>query len=329
MAHRTQLLFGFLCTLVTVGAAAQTNTAATVPASFQGTYTTSFDLINGGGPFSANEQVVFVLGANNTLCINGLVLTDPVHPAGNPAEAVWTDSSNNVSYAFSNLTTSFNEMNVSGPNFSPFYGQLGGSKTSDSTDCSGGSSTDTSGSTPEITAEMTNIFSLAESRLSYLFPSGATTQTLDQYVYRFYESTGIYLAFADGNVHLLGGEFGEAIVTVGIISYVTSELEKLPSVDSGDLWNLNISGTFNTAFVQNLTFGGINIANVPAPDLGDSEAINQEISNTLAGVASGFGAITMQIVENSASRRAFDVSFTATLPGIGNVTYNLRYDYTR
>ncbi len=328
MAHRLLTLLGIVLFLATGNAVAQ-NTAATVPASFQGTYTTTYDLINNGGPFAQGEEVVFVLGADNSLCINGLTLTDPVHVNGNAVEAIWTDSANNISYAISNFTSTFNEVNVSGPNFSPFYGQLSGSKASDSTDCSGGSSTTTTA--PEVTAEMTTVFELAESRLGQLFPAGAVTQTLDQYIYRFYESTGIYLAFADGNVLLLGGEFGDAIVNVGTISFVTSELQNFPVVGSGsaDTWNLNISGTFNTAFVQNLAFGGINIAGIPAPDLNNVDAVNQEIVNSLAGVASGISSISFTVIENSASRRAFDVSFSATVSGIGNVTYNLRYDYTR
>jgi hypothetical protein len=326
MVHRLHVLLGLVALLFATSASAQ-NTAATVPDSFLGTYTATYELINNGGPFSQGEEVTFVLGANNTLCINGQTLTDPVHVNGNTIEGVWTDSSTNVSYAISNFTSTFNEVNISGPNFSPFYGQLSASKTSDSTSCSGGSTT----TTPEITAEMTTIFELAESRLGQLFPSGAVTQTLDQYVYRYYESTGIYLAFADGNVLLLGGECGDAIVNVGPIRFVTSELQKLPAVGGGSVetWNLSISGSFNTPFIQNLTFGGINLAGVPAPDLTNVEAVNQEIVNSLAGVASGISSISFTVVENSASRRAFDVSFSATVTGIGNVTYNLRYDYTR
>lgn len=323
MALRIKYLIGIAVLAIAANVAAQ-NSAATIPASFQGTYTTTYGLINEGGPFIQSQEVTFVIGADNTLCINGQTLTNPVHPSGNPAEAAWIDEANGVAYAVSNLTASFNEVNVAGAGFSPFYGQLSGSKTSDSVECSANTV-----AAPEITSEMNAVFTLAESKLGKLFPAGAETQTLDQYVYRFYKSTGIYLAFADGNVLLLGGEFGDAIVNVGSISFVTSELEKLPNLGgASDVWNLNISGSFDTSLIQNLTFGGINIPGVPAPDLGDSQAISQEITNTLAGVASNIGAITLQVVEDSASRRTFDVSFTATT-SIGQVTYNLRYEYTR
>jgi len=187
---------------------------------------------------------------------------------------------------------------------------------------------------PEITAQMTNIFELAETKLPDLFPSGSLTLTLDQYVYRLY-STGIYLAFNDGNVFLLGGSFGDAIINAGTISSVASQLEAYPTPDTSGggsastaLWNLNISGTFDTSFVQNLTFGGINVPGIAAPDLDDVDAVNQQIENTLVAPASEIGTITITVVENSASRRAFDASFTATT-SIGQVTYNLRYDYTR
>ena len=49
----------------------------------------------------------------------------------------------------------------------------------------------------------------------------------------------------------------------------------------------------------------------------------------MTGVASSIGTINVTVIENSANRRAFDVSFSASVTGLGNVTYNLRYDYTR
>lgn len=305
------------------------DTAATVPASFVGTYTTTFDLINSGGPFTAGEEVTFVLRSDNVLCINGLELTDPIHQNGNTVEALWTDSSSNIVYSVSNFSSSFNEVNISGVGFTPFYGQLSGSKTSDSEDCSA------STSTPTVTASMTSIFELAESKLSEYFPTGVETQFLDQYVYRYYPATGIYLAFADGAVLLLGGAFGDVVVNAGSISTVLTTLEVYEPVSGGntggstDLWNLTVSGSFDTAFIQNLAFSGITLNGIPAPDLDDLEAINQSIISSLSGVATGVSSVSFTVVENSENRRAFDATFTATVESAGTITYNLRYDYTR
>jgi len=279
--------------------------------------------------------VTLVLGADNSLCINGQTLNNPVFRNGNQVEAIWKDETNGFEVAVSNFTGSFNEVNVTGANFSPFYGQLGGSKTSDSTTCGAGSGNGSGGAgTPEVTANMNAIFAAAESKLPAIFSPGQQTQFQDQYVYRFYPNTGVYLAFADGSVFLLGGEFGQAVVNAGSIQFVLDTLESYPASGTGagdgsvEVWDLTISGTFDTSLIQNLNFSGITLNGVPAPDLSNTEAINQEIVSTLAGQASGISSISITVVEDSANRRTFDVSFSATTQA-GSVSYDLRYDYTR
>lgn len=315
-----------LLILITIPSAfAQSESPATVPSSFTGTYTLNYDLINGNGPFSANEQVTLVLKSDNSLCVNGQVLTDPVFRNGNTVEAIWTDSGTGFEYAISNIASEvFNEVNVFGSGGSPFYGQLSGSKDSSATDCAGSSPT------PEVTSAMSSIFALAESKLAEFFPAGVQTQFLDQYVYRYYPTTGIYLAFADGNVLLLGGAFGNSIVNAGSTSSVLTVLEdyQIPNSGSTDLWTLSISGSFNTSFIQNIAFSNITLANVPAPDLDNVDEIDESITNSLAGIATGVSSISFSVVENSANRRIFDVNFSATTQA-GAVTYNLRYDYSR
>lgn len=183
----------------------------------------------------------------------------------------------------------------------------------------------------EVTDSMNQIFSLAESKLSEFFPPGAQTGFQDQYVYRFYEATGVYLAFGEGNVYLLGGAFGEAIVEAGSISFVLNTLDAYTApIDTGgvDLWNLTISGTVNTGFVS-VGFDQITLNDIPAPDLNDTEEINQEIVNSLEGIATGLTSIQISVVNNSENQRTFDVTFSATVQGVLTYSYNLRYDYTR
>ena len=300
---------------------AQSETAATVPASLTGTYNLSYSMSAAGGPFSAGQAVTLVVGSDNSLCVDGKTLTAPVLRNGNGHEAIWKDSSASVEYALSSLINGFNEVNVGGLGGSPFYGQLQGSKSSDATTCA---------STPAVTTSMTQIFELAESKLANFFPAGAVTSFLDNYVYRFYESTGVYLAFADGNVFLLGGGFGEAVVSAGTISSVLTALdayEVSDVVDGAELWNLSISGTLTT-FGNTINFAGINLTSVPAPNLDNTNEINEEINSTLAGVATGISSISITVVNNSSTQRTFDVAFNATANGIA-VSYNLRYDYTK
>lgn len=303
---------------------AQTETAATVPASFVGTYNLTYSMSAAGGPFSNSQAVTLVVGSDNSLCVDGKTLSSPVLRNGNAHEAIWKDTSASVEYALSSLVNGFNEVNVGGLNGSPFYGQLQGSKSSDSTSCS-------SASTPTVTTSMTQIFELAESKLANFFPPGATTLFLDSYVYRFYEATGIYLAFADGNVFLLGGGFGEAVVSAGTISSVLTALDVYEvsggSTGSTDLWNLSISGTV-TVLGNTVNFAGINLTSIPAPNLDNTSEINQEINSTLEGVASSISSIAITVVNNGSSQRTFDVQFNATANGVA-VSYNLRYDYTK
>ncbi len=303
-------------------ALAQTETAATVPASFAGTYNLSYSLSAAGGPFSSGQAVTLVVGTDNSLCVDGKTLTAPVLRNGNGHEAIWKDTAASVEYALSSLINGFNEVNVGGLGGSPFYGQLQGSKSSDATTCS-------SSSTPTVTTSMTQIFELAESKLADFFPPGAVTAFLDNYVYRFYPSTGVYLAFADGNVFLLGGGFGDAVVSAGSLSSVLTALEvyEVPDTSGLELWNLTISGTVTT-FGTSINFAGISLTDIPAPDLGDLDAINEEIETTLAGVATGMSSVSITVVNNGSSQRTFDVTFNATANGV-TIGYNLRYDYTK
>lgn len=301
---------------------AQSESAATVPASFAGTYNLTYSMSAAGGPFTNAQAVTLVVGTDNSLCVEGKTLTSPVLRNGNQHEAIWKDTAASVEYALSSLVTGFNEVNVGGLGGSPFYGQLQGSKSSDDTSCS---------SNPIVTASMTQIFELAESKLSEFFPPGAVTLFLDNYVYRFYESTGVYLAFADGNVFLLGGGFGQAVVDAGAISSVLTALDAYEVSGGGtggvDLWNLSITGTVNT-FGTTVNFSGINLASVPAPDLDNTSAVTDEINSTLSGVATSISSIAITVVNNTSTQRTFDVTFNAVANGL-SISYNLRYDYTQ
>lgn len=333
MTSNIRVIKGLFLLLLALGqtAFAQTETPATIPGSLAGTYQLSYSQINGGGPFVDGTSVTLVINTNGTLCVNDLVLTGPVLINGNPAEAIWKDSASGINYAVSNLTSGFNEVNV-GANGGTFYGQLGGSKTSSSTSCDSSPVT--------VSSAMASVFSLAESKVPEYFPGGAITLAFQEYVYRFYPATGIYLAMANNNVFLLGGAFGNAIVDAGSISGVISQLEAIqvdttPGAGGSNpqLWDLLISGTVTTSTFgigNTINFQGLAANDVPAPDLANTEEINQEIISSLDGIATGISNIVITVVNNSDSRRTFNVSFSAqaVAPGV-SISYQLTYDYTR
>ncbi len=271
-----------LALLSAATATAQTETPATVPDSFVGTYTLSYDLINNGGPFTAGQEVTLVLHADNTLCIAGQLLSNPVFRNGNQVEAIWKDEASGYEIAVSNFTGSFNEVNVTGSNFSPFYGQLSGSKTSDSTTCgaNGGG-----GSNPQVTTNMNAIFAAAESKLAAIFPPGQQTQFQDQYVYRYYPNTGVYLAFADNNVYLLGGS---SVVRSSVSDPSSSFsmnwnpcLIRVPVVVAAQSYGFDHIRNLRYQFCSGLSFSGITLTDIPAPDLSNTQEINEEIFTTL------------------------------------------------
>lgn len=334
MSKKYAVLSGFLLTLLAIGqtASAQSESPATIPSSLAGTYQLSYSQVNGGGPFVDGTSVTLVVNSNGTLCVNDLQLTGPVLLNGNPAEAVWKDTASGINYALSNLTSGFNEVNVAA-NGGTFFGQLGGSKTSNSTSCDS--------SPVAVSADIASVFSLAESKVPEYFPGGAITLTFQGYVYRFYPTTGIYLAMANNNVFLLGGAFGNAIVDAGTISSVITALEAIqvdtsPGTGGGsnpDLWDLVISGTVTTTtfgFGTTVNFQDLGLNDIPAPDLGNTDEINQEIINSLEGIATGISSIVITVVNNTDSRRTFNVSFNAQAAAAGvDVSYQLTYDYTR
>lgn len=82
---------------------AQTESPATIPASFVGTYDLVFESFNSASPIETNTPYTLVIGADGSLCVNGIQLTDPVLLNGNPAEAIWKDAASSLWYAISDL----------------------------------------------------------------------------------------------------------------------------------------------------------------------------------------------------------------------------------
>lgn len=317
-------IIAMLANFLSLSASAQ-DAPATVPASLLGTYSLTFQEMNSGSPFSSGQQVTMVLRSDNSMCIADSILTSPIFRNGNTVEGIWVNEAANIEITVSNLQSAFNEVNVLGKNLTPFYGQFTGSKTSESQDCSG------STAVPTATADMNAIFELAESRLPALFPPGSATLFQDQYVYRFYANTGIYLAFSGDSVLLLGGSFGNEIVNVGNTSFVLSELNKIPAPGGGiegvELWNLSITGNVVVLGITQ-SFSNLSLEGVPAPDLENVQEINEQVQTTLADVASSIGQISIDVLTNTASERSFRVQFSATANGI-SVSYDLTYLYTK
>jgi len=91
-------------------------TPATIPEALAQQYNLTYFESTAGSGIADGTQRTFALGADGTLVIDGITtLTNPVLYRANPYEAIWTDTANNLKYAFSSIVPgdSFNEINVS------------------------------------------------------------------------------------------------------------------------------------------------------------------------------------------------------------------------
>jgi alpha-tubulin suppressor-like RCC1 family protein len=60
------------------------------------------------------------------------------------------------------------------------------------------------------------LFDFAEAQFPHLFPSHRPDMAVEDWRYRFYPETGIFLVVADGRVYVLGGPFGDQVRYVGL-----------------------------------------------------------------------------------------------------------------
>ncbi len=105
--------------------------AADLPESMRGTYELTYFEATAGSGIADDSTQTFIIGARS-LAFGGKTLTDPVFLNGNTLEWIFKDG--NLWYAVSqNNLGGLNEINVGGPNGTPFYGQY-----SDESSSSGG-----------------------------------------------------------------------------------------------------------------------------------------------------------------------------------------------
>ena len=303
------------------------DTPATVPTSFIGTYNLTYANAQTGSPLTNGTAVTVVIAANNTVCLGGYTLTNPVLRAGNQQEAIWTESSVGIEIALSSLTNGFNEINI-GKVGGGFLGQLKGSKSSTSTTGCGA----VTPPAPDLT-KINELFALAQTKLAQYFPSSANAanQTLDDYIYRFYPSTGIYLAINNGDVYVLGGTFGDTPSKQGNIETILSELAKikvdidLPPAAEGD-YKLVVTGNI-TASGFSFAFPAVTIDKIAAPSSSDIDGIRDSVKAALKDI-NFVGTIEVSEVSSTSSSFSFRVAFSGTASGV-TTAYNLLYNYTK
>jgi hypothetical protein len=141
-------------------------------------------------------------------------------------------------------------------------------------------------------------------------------------------ATGTFTVTLDANVL-------EDVIAAGV-GLPDSVVDLINGSDGGDSENpvevpVDISGDYYlTISGEIVTFGvgaafEVTIQNILAPSPSDTAEITQVIEDTVEGV-SGITNLQITIINNTADRIAFDVSFDAQQSGV-TVQMNLRYDY--
>lgn len=308
--------------LFTSSALAQ-ETPAEIPTSLHGTYTLTFAYEAAGSPITNGTVAEFVFAPGNYVCVAGAYFGDPVLRNGNQHEAIWTVESLEIEIALSSLVNGFNEVNIGGIGGSPFYGQFQGSKTSNSTDCPG------LVPEPDLTA-INALFELAQEKFADFFgqDSNVINQEIEGYIYRFYPTTGIYLAVKDGSVHILGGAFAD-LTTLGTLASITEQLEAIViDIPTGNS-TLVISGSVTTSGIA-VTIPNITIENLPMPSGSDIDDVREAVLEQY-GDAGITGNITVTLLSSSSTSTVFNISFNGTLSSGGfsfAQAYNITYTYT-
>ena len=86
--------------------------AATIPASLEGTYQVTFNRQVSFGVLPDGTQLTMVIAPGGSLCLADYVVANPVTRAGSPGEAVWSAPHLGLDLVLSDLTNGFNEVNV-------------------------------------------------------------------------------------------------------------------------------------------------------------------------------------------------------------------------
>lgn len=321
--------------------------AVTIPASLEGTYDLTFNVdaaAKPDAPFVKGDKVLVVVMTGNRLCVNGKLYSSPTADAGFTQYPAWTDTATGVRFSFGNTTRAFNEINVvkgEQPNLT-HYGYLAGSKTSaDATVCAVGGVTPAP-SAPTVSATVQSIFDLAEQVLPTQFKNGSALGVYQGYVYKYFASSGVYVGIKDDKLYTMGGVYGSAIKEQGTVAAVLSVLQAAKvkadaiAANTGGstvvvpagLYKLTLSGTYKMSGIAAISVPiNLTINNLPAPGVSDTAMIVDQVTTSLG--ASGISNIKVTAINNTAARVTFRVEFNATLTGVGTVTYDLTYDYTR
>jgi hypothetical protein len=232
LARSTVLAFSALFGAVSNVSLAQ-STFVSIPEALQGLYT--LEMVN-ASPLSpiqntsasnSSDDILLYVTAYGELCTKTsntevqLLSSAPVLQGGLSGTVRWDVAASDLSFSLNINQVPFVEFNLTSTAGS-VYGQLkGGAPTFDNGSC---------GSPPLNTSAANSMFSLAEANFPTLFPSSSFNfnqigSGFD--VFRYYQSTDIYLAVRDEVVYARGGDFGDDFIVVGDLEDLLDDINTM------------------------------------------------------------------------------------------------------
>lgn len=213
-----------------------------LPSFYHGTFSLSLSEALPFSPIAEGTELTFVVQESGRLCVGELQFSFPTIEQFIDDEdvvrdrAVWTDNRNGIRYV-ANLDRHLNPETfetdfgigeiIFQSGSGAQYGVFEGNKVSLSQEC-----INASGGNPD-SEDIATMFGLAEQQFPNMLPTGPQTysQVADGYIFRFYQSTGIYLGVLDGLVYLSGTGVGNGIdaEVIGTLSDVLAQLNETPS----------------------------------------------------------------------------------------------------
>lgn len=222
-----------------------------IPASLAGTYEVGFAASGPHVGIPDEDNLSLALYQDGRLCLNGLMLLQPIVDPLQPNVVRWDSAPGGFSLQLATDALVENELNLSMVSKAGLLlGELSGSKTLALPTCDG---------QLEIGvdyAELDRMFDLAEQRFPQYFPVSTLTYTQleDSALQRYYPSTGILVSVSSTGVKVSGGAFGSGGRELGSVGEVTTLL--LGSTGGGGngggnggelVYTLSVSGTVDTS----------------------------------------------------------------------------------
>ncbi|MDO8273578.1 MAG: hypothetical protein Q7U82_16915 [Gammaproteobacteria bacterium] len=200
------------------------STPVSIPTNLQGLYRLDMvdaqplSPIKATDPAISSDDIQVVITALGTLCVGELTLESPILTGVLSARARWVLPESELSFELAFTEEGFTGIDVLSSGGTA-YGRLEGLLT--------GSDTSSCGDAPVDTSDAVDMFLAAESAFSNLFPPGPFTfnQIGGGYdVFRYYQSTDIYLAVRDRTVFARGAGYGEAFLEVGSLDDLLDDI---------------------------------------------------------------------------------------------------------